>query len=249
MKVEDAILAYNKINGYKANTTVATSDFSDAYSKALNGNTAGSNGLQTTSYEDIFQKASKAYGVPVNLLKAVAKAESGFNAKAVSSSGAQGVMQLMPKTATALGVSDPLNPEQNIMGGAKYLSQMLKNYNGDTTLALAAYNAGSGNVKKYGGVPPFKETKNYIAKVLNYAGENIDASHFKTNASTNFNTNANSLVANYVNLTQNSEQLLNNLSSEGSTEEDFMASLVLLKIIELQSKASSIGKLSEEEEA
>ena len=120
----------------------------------------------TKSLEDIFQDAAATYDVPVNLLKAVAKAESEFNPNAVSHCGAQGIMQLMPATASYLGVEDAFDPEQNIMGGAKYLSSLLKTYDGDVTLALAAYNAGSGNVKKYGGVPPFKETQNYIKKFI-----------------------------------------------------------------------------------
>lgn len=127
----------------------------------------------STTMDDIFQKASQTYGVSVNLLKAIAKQESNFDAKATSHCGAQGVMQLMPGTAAALGVSDAYDPEQNIMGGAKYISQLLAKYNGDIPLALAAYNAGSGNVAKYGGIPPFKETQNYVAKVTAYMNENL----------------------------------------------------------------------------
>lgn len=127
----------------------------------------------TTTMDDIFNKASETYNVPVALLKAMAKQESNFDPNATSSSGAQGVMQLMPATAASLGVTNAYDPEQNIMGGAKYISQLLDKYDGDTTLALAAYNAGMGNVAKYGGVPPFKETQNYVAKVTAYMNENL----------------------------------------------------------------------------
>lgn len=131
--------------------------------------------LPPTDLDDIFTRAAERYQVPVNLLKAVAKAESGFNPNAVSPAGAQGVMQLMPATAAGLGVADSFDPEQNIMGGAQYLSGLLARYDGDVTLTLAAYNAGSGNVKKYGGVPPFPETRNYIQKVLGYLGQDLTA--------------------------------------------------------------------------
>lgn len=127
-------------------------------------------GTTPADLEPIFEQASKQYGISIDLLKAVAKAESNYNASAVSGAGAIGVMQLMPDTAKNLGVSDPYNATDNIMGGAKYLSQLLSKYNGDTSLALAAYNAGSGNVAKYGGIPPFKETQNYVKKVLADAG-------------------------------------------------------------------------------
>ncbi len=134
------------------------------------------NVLSTTeSLENIFREASEQYGVSLNLLKAIGKAESNFNPQAQSSAGAQGVMQLMPATARSLGVTDSFDARSNIMGGAKYIASLLERYNGDTVLALSAYNAGSGNVEKYSGVPPFKETQNYIQKVLKYAGENLDA--------------------------------------------------------------------------
>lgn len=119
---------------------------------------------------DIFDKAAQTYNIPANLLKAVGKAESSYNPNAVSHCGAQGIMQLMPSTAKELGVTNAFDPEQNIMGGAKYLSDLLKRYSGDAKLALAAYNAGSNNVSKYGGIPPFAETQNYVAKVMEYAG-------------------------------------------------------------------------------
>ena len=125
------------------------------------------------SMDAIFEEAARLYDVPLNLLKAMGKAESGFDANAVSPAGAQGVMQLMPATARSLGVDDPFDARSNIMGGAKYISQKLKQYNGDIDLALAAYNAGSGNVAKYGGGPPFKETRNYISRIRRYMNSDL----------------------------------------------------------------------------
>lgn len=130
----------------------------------------------------IFEKAAARYGVSADVLKAIGKVESNFNASAVSKAGAVGVMQLMPKTAGSLGVTNPYDAEQNIMGGAKYISQMLNRYDGNLELALAAYNAGPGNVKKYGGVPPFAETQNYVKKVTSYL-ENSNGSATATKVS------------------------------------------------------------------
>lgn len=147
-------------------TAAAVTSGSQASSAAsTSGNTSSSS---STSLDAYFEEAAAKYNVDVKLLKAIAHAESNFNPNATSSSGAMGVMQLMPSTAKSLGITDAYNAYDNIMGGAKVISQHLANYNGDVSLALAAYNAGSGNVAKYGGVPPFTETQNYIKKVLVY---------------------------------------------------------------------------------
>lgn len=118
--------------------------------------------------DEIFEKASKTYGVDVNLLRAMAKQESDFTNDCTSHSGAMGIMQLMPETAKYLGVENAYDPEQNIMGGAKFISQLLKQFDGDVNLALAAYNAGPNNVIKYNGIPPFAETIDYVKKITNY---------------------------------------------------------------------------------
>lgn len=148
----------------------------DDFSQTLTEETAKLNGsgLQTVmNLSEIFEEAAATYNVDVNLLTAMAKQESNFNPQSCSSSGAQGIMQLMPGTAKELGVKDAYDPYENIMGGAKYISRLLERYDGDTSLALAAYNAGSGNVAKYGGIPPFAETQNYVSKVLGYMQEGV----------------------------------------------------------------------------
>lgn len=119
----------------------------------------------------LLAQAAARWGIPLNLLTAMARQESAFSTTAVSPKGAQGVMQLMPATAIAYGVTNPFDPAQNIDAGAHLMSDLLRKYNGDTSLALAAYNAGSGNVSKYGGIPPFPETQNYVARILGSIGQ------------------------------------------------------------------------------
>ncbi len=109
---------------------------------------------------------SKAYGLDPKLIRAVIKEESGFQPFALSTSGAMGLMQLMPGTAAGLGVTDAYNIEQNILGGTQYLYYQLKDFDGDLSLALAAYNAGPNAVKQYGGIPPYEQTQRYVKKVL-----------------------------------------------------------------------------------
>ncbi|MCW2925852.1 MAG: hypothetical protein JWM98_3256 [Thermoleophilia bacterium] len=115
--------------------------------------------------------ASQRFGVPRELVIAVSRAESAFRSQITSPAGAQGLMQLMPATAKGLGVTDTSDPWQNIAGGTKYLRQLMDRFHGDVTKVVASYNAGPNAVQKYGGVPPYAETKSYVARVLDYAAE------------------------------------------------------------------------------
>lgn len=117
------------------------------------------------AFDQLIRQAAQQHGISEGLIKAVMHTESGFNINARSPVGAQGLMQLMPATARRFNVSNAYDPQQNILGGAKYLSWLLKRFNGNTQLAVAAYNAGEGNVDKYGGVPPFRETQDYVRRV------------------------------------------------------------------------------------
>jgi soluble lytic murein transglycosylase len=119
-------------------------------------------------YEWMIKEAANRFGVDSSLIKAVIKAESDFDYQAVSCKGAQGLMQLMPETCSDMKVGDPFNPEENILGGTRYLSLLLNRFDNDKSLALAAYNAGPEKVENYKGIPPYPETQTFVKKVLNY---------------------------------------------------------------------------------
>ena len=138
------------------------------------GGTLGGGG--PTQFDGEIQAAAARHGIDPALLKALIRQESNFDPNAGSPAGAQGLTQLMPATAASLGVTDPRDPAQAIEGGAKYLKQQLDRFGGDVEKALAAYNAGPGAVQKYGGIPPYPETQNYVRKVVAYAEEYRGAS-------------------------------------------------------------------------
>ena len=131
-----------------------------------NPNVSLQNNTTKTQIISMIEDVSQKYGVDSKLIKALVQQESGYNPKAKSKAGAMGLMQLMPSTAKGLGVTDPMDPKQNIEGGVKYFKSMLDRFHGNTILALAAYNAGPNAVSKYDGVPPYKETQNYVRAIL-----------------------------------------------------------------------------------
>ena len=151
----------NNLVGQQAPQVSATpAGFHTTLTRALGSTTA-----TPTDYDSIIEEAAGKYGIDAGLIKAVMLSESGGRPGAVSGAGAQGLMQLMPSTARSLGVTDPFDAEQNIFGGARYLKGLLER-TGSTELAVAAYNAGPGAVQKYGGIPPYAETQNYVATVM-----------------------------------------------------------------------------------
>ena len=155
------------------------------------------------AFDQLIRQAAQHHGVSEGLVKAIMHTESGFNIHARSPVGAQGLMQLMPATARRFNVSNAYDPQQNIFGGVKYLSWLLKRFNGDTRLAIAAYNAGEGNVDKYGDVPPFRETRDYVKRVTSRY-QNLYASGLGTPLSeSNSNTPSGQVLAQSANYSPN----------------------------------------------
>ncbi|MEA2426802.1 MAG: hypothetical protein QOF37_430 [Thermoleophilaceae bacterium] len=162
-----------------AQSASSTSFASQLQQASAAGSPLATQGLQAPSlggpvdgqFSDLINSAAGKYGLDPALLKGLIKQESGFNPNAKSPAGAAGLCQLMPGTAASLGCTNPLDPAQAIDAGAKYLSQQLKAFGGDPRKALAAYNAGPGAVQRYGGVPPYAETQNYVRSVMAFADQ------------------------------------------------------------------------------
>jgi soluble lytic murein transglycosylase-like protein len=153
-------------NSYKKNTPEKSEDIIKDQSELIHAD-------NFTSYHRIISSNSKRYKVDSSLVFAVIKVESNWNPKAVSKKGAKGLMQLMPSTAKDMNVRDIFDPEENIIGGIRYLRYLLDKFNGDISLALAAYNSGPAKVERFQGIPPIKETKQYVKRVLSIYKNNL----------------------------------------------------------------------------
>lgn len=183
-KTSDRSLQKVKVTYYKDSNIHSYSNWGNSESSVLPSYSKNKN-----SFDNIIRQAAQTHGVSEGLIKAVMHTESGFNSNAKSPVGAQGLMQLMPATARRFNVSNSYDPQQNIYGGAKYLSWLMKRFNGNTNLALAAYNAGEGNVDKYGGIPPFRETQDYVRRVTSRLN-NLYSGGLGLSASNTSNSNA-----------------------------------------------------------
>lgn len=186
--VDETVYQANSINNINTNTGVSGTN-GISFDAILQTETANlqKNTTEEKTLKEIFAEASEKYHVSQSLLEAIAYHESRFQADVTSSSGAMGIMQLMPSTAKAMGVNNAYDPYENIMGGAKLLSKLSDMYNGNEKLMIAAYNAGSGNVAKYGGVPPFKGVQSYVAKVMDTMNSGVTVPGTKVATSSDSN--------------------------------------------------------------
>lgn len=210
---ENEVYASSEAQTEKTETETAEKTSSVSKSRTTSSSKSGE-----TTLQDIFERAAQKYDVSYDFLVAVAKAESDFNTKCVSSAGAQGIMQVMPEEQKGLGIKDPFDAEQNIMGAAKLLKAHLKKFNGDYTLAAAAYNAGSGAVKKYGGVPPYKETQNYVKKIKKYMEEGVTVPDKKVATSSQDSTVGSGASAGAT--TETKESTTNTVEAKAATSAD-----------------------------
>lgn len=165
MEIQNGLPSYVKI--IKDNT----SSFDEILNNEINEtNATDANNIpsEKTSgdYSSLIDSSARKYNLNSSIIKAVIQAESGYDPNAVSNKGAMGLMQLMPNTAKGLGVDNAFDPAENIEGGTKFLKGLLEEFGGNLELALAAYNAGAGSVRKYGGIPPYEETQNYVKKIM-----------------------------------------------------------------------------------
>ncbi|WP_201504144.1 lytic transglycosylase domain-containing protein [Psychrobacter aestuarii] len=154
-----------KVTYYKNNAS-NNNDYSSNYGSNSYSNATASSSRSRDAYDSYIRASAARHGVDPALMKAMMHTESAFNPNARSPVGAQGLMQLMPATARRFSVSNPWNPAENIEGSAKYIAWLMRRFNGNVEHAVAGYNAGEGNVDKYGGIPPFKETRNYVKNVM-----------------------------------------------------------------------------------
>lgn len=214
-----------------ANTLSSGADFDKVYEKQC----------VQAGLDGIFEEAADKYGVDVRILKAVGFVESNFRANAVSKSGAMGVMQLMPYTAKSYGVEDPFDAKQNIEGGAKLLSELLEKYDGNISLSVAAYNAGSGAVDKYGGVPPYDQTVRYVEKINSALGGALDNDSWKIEGSKPTDM-GNTVIAKGVNTPQS-------IYSQNKSSTGFIAynSGIMLKSELVSAEAENVSSVSGEE--